>query len=413
MNRPPHILHVIPNLSSGGAERLLLTYLSDDAIRAGFRHTVAMTEIADIRSNDQGNFHVPAFEALGIEVVGLGRPGSRNVGGCIRDLRRLIRERGVDLVHTHLLWANIAGRIAARLSRVPAITTFHNPDYDPEAMNNTQGGQRKQGVIRRLDALTARTCLTRSIAVSDYIARHIQDRLGIRPEAIVVIHNPFDRSRIAPAHADPRAAIFAELGLKPTDRLVLNVGRASYQKALVELTDAFAEIAASHPDTHLALVGPKVEPDYTRRLRETVARHGLESRVHLIPPRSDIADFLAAADVFAFPSKFEGLGIALAEAMAAGAPCVASDIGPIPELIRHEVNGLIVPVDDRAALAGAIVRLLDDRALARRLGDQARLDIRAGFDSKDKAALMLAAYMDVLKGGFRAADVPSNESLSS
>lgn len=389
----PHILQVIPTLGPGGAERLLATYLAEPVLKEPFRHTVVMTDVADIDAEIPENFLVRALQQQGVQVIGLGLHAKARLPGCIRALYRLIRDQRCDMVHTHLLWANIAGRLAARWAGVPVVSSFHNSDYDPQVIAGYKAPAWKQDLIRRLDGWTTRRCVVKSVAVSQYVARHIQDRLGVRPADIEVIYNPVDFRQVQPASADPRGRIFGELGLSPESRLILSVGRVTEQKGILELVEAFAPLAQANPAAQLAVLGTiTADPGYVQRVREKIALHQVENRVHLPGPRHDVADWLAAADIFAFPTKYEGLGIALAEAMAAGLACVATDVGPIPELISHEKNGLLVPYEDVPALSAAIARLLNDDALRRQLARQARADILKQLDPAEKSAELAALY---------------------
>jgi len=392
----PCILHVLPTLASGGAERQLLTYLSNPALTDRFRHIVVMTDPVSLAPSDPRNHFTGSIQALGIEVLCINRPGSRNVAGCIRELRRIIRERHVDLVHTHLLWANIAGRIAARTCGVPVISTFHSTHYHPAIVGTSVFDRLKTRVIRWLDRFTSRHCLAQSVAVSETVSRHIQEYLGTKPESITVIHNTFAVDQVTPTCDDPRGKVFGILGLPPESRLVLAIGRAIPLKGHVELIKAMAELFGKRDGVYLAIVGTQMDKPYFAEVCETIDKLGVGAKVRLIEPRRDIADFLAAAEVFAFPSKVEGLGIALIEALACGKPSVCSDIEVLREVVRHEETGLVVPVGDTGALADAILRLLDDGNLANKLGERGRIHVYEHFHPDRKAEEVAKLYIDIL-----------------
>ena len=130
----PVILHVIQTLGSGGAERLLVTYLSQPQLKDAFDHIVVLTDIDDPRAPGKGTFLVETIEQQGIEVIGLGSPGPRHFFQCIKRLKQIIKNRKIQLVHSHLIWSNIAGRIAGKIANVPVISSFHNSDYDPQVV---------------------------------------------------------------------------------------------------------------------------------------------------------------------------------------------------------------------------------------------------------------------------------------
>lgn len=393
----PHILQVIPTLGPGGAERLLATYLAQPALKDHFRHTVVMTEVADIDAEIPENFLVRALQAEGVQVIGLGLAGKSRLPQCIRALRRLIRDQGCDLVHTHLLWANIAGRLAGWSSGVPVVSSFHNPDYDLQVIASFQAPAWKQDLIRRLDGFTTRMCVTRSVAVSQYVARHIQAKLGLAVSAIEVIYNPVDTRQVHSAVVGSRDRIFRELGLAATDRLLINVGRVTDQKGILELVEAFSLVSASEPAAHLAIIGSKKSDiDYAGRVERLIQERGLGSKVHLTDSRHDIADWLGAGDMFVFPTKFEGMGIALAEAMGAGLACVATNVGPIPELIRHGESGLLVEAGDIQGLSACMTRLLQDDEMRGRLSRQARSWVAEQLNQQlmsDKLGLLYDAIL--------------------
>lgn len=356
-----------------------------------------MTDVADTHAPVSENFLVKALEEQGVRVIGLGLPGSSNLFKAARALCRLIRRENISLIHTHLLWANVAGRLAGWWTGVPVISSFHNSEYDPQVIVPGRTKYWKQDLLRRLDGWTTRNFAAKSVAVSQYVSRHIQEFLGVKPADIEVIYNPIDPRQIQARSDDVRRKVFQELGLGPEESLILFVGRVTHQKGVVELVEAFSQVAEAHPGVHLAIMGDKnANAAYAREVCDCIARHGLERRIHMTGARRDVADWLAAADLFAFPTKYEGMGIALAEAMAAGLACVSTDVGPIPELIRHEQNGLLAPLGDVNALAAAIKRLLDDPALRQKLAAQARTDILKQLDVTDKSEEMTKLYRDII-----------------
>jgi len=397
LNQVHRILHVIPTLGSGGAERVLLTYLSQPALKQGFQHLVVLTDVADPHSESPETFLVKLLDEQGVEVVGLGLPGSLNILTTTKKLRSIIRNKEISLVHTHLLWANIAGRIAGRWAGVPVISSFHNSDYDPQVIASVRAPAWKQDLIRRLDGFTARNLLVKSIAVSQYVAQHIELKLGINPNDIEVVYNPIDMRQVQAIGTNSRSKIFQEIGLSDQSKLIVSVGRVTDQKGVIELVEAFAKIAKSNALVHLAVIGNTVSDRvYFNKVMERIEFHGIQERAHLIGPRYDVAAWLASADLFAFPSKYEGMGIALAEAMAAGVACIASDVGPIPELINSGQTGVLYTLNDIDALAHAIKRLLTDDELRKKLGENGQKSILEKFDPANKSQEMADLYRQTI-----------------
>jgi glycosyltransferase involved in cell wall biosynthesis len=127
---------------------------------------------------------------------------------------------------------------------------------------------------------------------------------------------------------------------------------------------------------------------------------GLANAVHFLGTRRDIPDLLQAMDVFVLPSHSEGVSLALLEAMAAGLPVIASRVGGLPEVVRHEENGLLIPVGDAAALAQSLTRVLEAPAWAKSLGDQARQDIQTHYSLDRLGREINAIYEELVEKKF-------------
>lgn len=191
-----------------------------------------------------------------------------------------------------------------------------------------------------------------------------------------------------------RTPVRAQAGLSPDLPLIAYSGRIAQEKGLDRLLTALAQLAARGSEAHLVLIGGGPWEHECRRL---VAAAQLVNRVHLTGyvPRETVFDWLAEADVYCFPSLTDTQGVAVLEAMALGCPPVAARSGAIEDVIRSEVDGLIVD-PSAEALAAGLQQLLDDAPLRQRLGDRARL--RAADFSADRMALrLLAVYEECLR----------------
>jgi glycosyltransferase involved in cell wall biosynthesis len=390
------LLHVIETLGSGGAERLLhtnLTYLD----RARFRSSV-------VALRAEGDHWRAPIEALGVAVENLGVRTRRDLPGATFRLRKLIARRGVTLLHTHLWEANVVGRLAGRLSGVPVISSIHNPDYEPAAWRAGRHGHgAKRLFFLALDRATARIGCTRMIAVSESVRTSGHAYLRFPLERIDVVENPIDLDELRRPPARDRNAILRELGLPADALLMLSVARLSPQKGLHHAIDALARILESHPRAHLLSVGALDHAVWFDALKRRSEERGVAAHVHFLGPRRDVADWLRACDVFVFPSLFEGLGLALIEAMAAGVACVASAVGPVTGIVRDGVDGLLVPAGDEVALAKALLKVIDDPPRRASLGRAAADAAARRFDPRSGARRLEEVYERVL-----AACGPSN-----
>jgi glycosyltransferase involved in cell wall biosynthesis len=182
--------------------------------------------------------------------------------------------------------------------------------------------------------------------------------------------------------------------LQDRDPVVLCVGTIGGRKAQPDLAGAFARIAGRHPEWQLRFIGRPEDPADVDRIRSGASKAGISDRVHLLGRLSDEETLhqMQRASIIAMPSLQEGLGLSLQEALFHGCVGVGSRVGGIPELIEHEVNGLLVPPGDVAALSAALDRLMSDPALLDRFRAQSRASIlRKGMTS----AAMVQNYLDL------------------
>jgi L-malate glycosyltransferase len=282
------------------------------------------------------------------------------VTGVVRALRRLRPE--YDLIHTHQgLWESISVGLARPfLKGAPTLIQPASSGYygEAEEMARTKGF----AVLRRL-ALNN----TAFAAISEDIERQWL-ALGVAASRMIRTASGVDAESFRPG---PSAV---ETGLPPRPRVVFT-GRLHPQKNLDLLLDIWPEVSA-RTGASLILVGDGPERE---RLAARAADLGIGERVHFAGSVPSPAEYLRAADAFALPSVAEGMSNSLLEAMATALPCLASDIGGNTDLLRRGEAGLLIPPDDRPAWADALVRVLEDRELARSLGARARQRVDEEF----------------------------------
>ncbi|MBU0511084.1 MAG: glycosyltransferase, partial [Chloroflexi bacterium] len=340
-----HILQLIDTLSWGGAEKLQLTFAREARAR-GFRLTVmGLKYIADAP-------YPPMLTALGAEVNIL--PGKRLLNiGRIMLLARYLRREQVDILHTHLAYANIIGALAGVLAGVPVVATLHSIGTDP----------RHYHPLRYRLEKWALSHANRLIFVADAVA---EAYAAILPETKMrVIPNPVEP--VADLSPPERIALRSELMGDPTRPLLISVGRLSPPKGYHDLLQAFAALHQKIPAAYLIVVGGGTLYD---QLSEQVAALKLEKHAQLLGARTDVPRLLAASDIYVSASHREGLPLAILEAMSAGLPVVATGVGGVPELVGG--RGILIPPRRPEAFAAALVSLLNDPAQQRSLGTAAR-----------------------------------------
>jgi glycosyltransferase involved in cell wall biosynthesis len=352
-------LFVINSFLAGGAERSLIELLP------GIRAKEINLIVACLYRREVG-FEDEVREA-GFDVRVL--PGSHFLAKTLA-LRRIIKQEQPDLVHTALFESDLAGRLAAIGLRVPVMTTLANTAYDDARLGDPNVNHRRLRVVKWIDGFTARHLTQHFHAVSQAVKDSTVERLGVAPDRITVVKRGRDETRLGERTPQRRTAVRQELGLADEAEVLVTVGRQEYQKGHRHLIDAFPGVLAAHPQARLLIAGR--EGHASRDLLTQIAALGMEQQVRLLGHREDVMDVMAAADLFVFPSVYEGLGGALIEAIGLGLPVVASDIPALREVVRQGENAELVPPGDPAALTRAIVDLLSDPERLRSYSERSR-----------------------------------------
>jgi len=301
----------------------------------------------------------------GVPVLAYGRRAGLDLG-VSRRLATDIRARKIEVLHAHQYTPFFYGALAARLCRPRprVIFTEHGRHY-PDVVS-----PRRQFINRWLfDRLADQVN-----AVCAFSADSLASKDGFRRDRIEVIPNGIDVDRYV-AVADP-GATRGRLGLDPARKYVACVARFHPVKDHHTLVRAFGEVARVRPDTDLLLAG---DGPLRPNLEAQVASLGLQARVRFLGVRDDVADILQVVDAFALTSLSEASSITLLEAMAAARPVVVTAVGGNPEFVRDGTDGLLAPRGDASAVAGALLRVLGDEGLARRLGASAAARVREQY----------------------------------
>jgi glycosyltransferase involved in cell wall biosynthesis len=374
------VLYLIDSLFAGGAERSLAAlapYYRDLGVEL---HVGYFYEREGVR---------PELEAAGAKVHRLQPEDLKGYWWRVHFARGLIRWIEPDLVHTTLFDADIAGRIAARLTHRPVVSSLVNVNYGPEQLANPRIKSWRLRAAQLADATTARV-VTRFHAVSGVVADEMAPRLHVRRDRIEVIPRGRDPVALGTRTDDRRAAARAALGVSPGERVVLAIGRQEYQKGFDVLVDAAASMAR---EVRVFIAGR--DGNASTELRAAIEAGGLGEIVTMLGERADIAELLCAADVFAFPSRWEGMPGTVIEAMALEAPIVASDIASVREVVGDDCVAVLVPPGDPRALANAVTSTLDDPDAAARTA-RARHRFLDAFTIERSAAEMVRFYERVL-----------------
>lgn len=346
-NHPLRVLQVIGSMHIGGAENMVMSLLQGlpaSRFEAGVCCTRFLGAIGE------------RLVADGASVL-MAAPRPR----WLRHATPLLLARAMarfkpDVVHTHGTPAMLhAGPLAMAGWLPPWVHTFHHGNYPLTS--------RKQAMAERLFCPRA----TRLVAVAEEQRQRLIELYRLRPDRIVTVLNGVAENPFADDEA-ARAKTRAELGFSPDDIVVGCVAVLRAQKGLGVLLDAAAMLAQREPRLRVLLAGGGPVED---ELRARVRTLGLESRVVITGWHHENQRMLCALDIFAMPSFWEAMPLALLEAMAARRPIVTTAVGDTGHIVDNGGCALVVPAGDAAALASAIARLVDDSALARDLACRA------------------------------------------
>lgn len=363
------IFHLIKSLGRGGAETLLpetLRYADRERFTYAYGYFLPWKD--DL---------VAALEGQGAEVTCFEASGNAQILLAARRVARHLQAWKADVLHCHLPLAGVVGRLAGRWAGVPVVYTEHNLQerYHPLTrwLNHYTWGW-QQGVV----------------AVSEGVARSARNYSGTRVP-IHTVPNGVNHEQYSPEQSDG-APVRRELGISNDAPVVGTVAVFRTQKRLDRWLRVAQAVRTAIPGAHFVLVGDgPLRVDLEAQAR-TLA---LQDCVHFAGLQEDVRPYLAAMDVYLMTSAFEGLPLALLEAMAMQRPVVTTAVGGIPEVIMDGTEGFLLEEDDRKGLTTATHRLLTDGSLRTRLGTAARRTVVERFSVERMTAELEELYEEV------------------
>ena len=359
----------------GGLERVVME-LCRRVDRSRYRLSICCIgrrgPLADVMESE----NVPVFVC----------PNQTRVAKYLRgvELARLFRQEHVDLVHTHHTPAFIDGTVGAQLARVPLINTDHCKLYP---------SPRRWQFLERQASRLAEVV----VAVSEHSRNDLIRYQGIAASKLRTIYNGLD---LQLTRNESPPALRRELGLDAGDVIIGTAARLEDQKGLDLLLEAAPQIVRELPRARFVIVGGGSQE---QALRAQAQRLGLGDRVVVTGYRVDGIDLMTTFDCFVQTSHWEGMPMALLEAMALGTPIVATAVGGVPEVVDDGKTGLLLRSRDARLLADALIGVLRDPVVARTMGTAGRARYLAHFTSRDMIAQYEQLYAAVLGGRLRAA----------
>lgn len=388
--RTYHVMQIIANLEIGGAQEVVRT-LSEELMETGCPTVVCSFKDGPLRTQ---------IMRLGIPVELLPRRRYsilafpfyvREMLAIRRTLVHLVQKYQIDVIQTHLLRSLdfLVATLRIGAQRPLIFWTVHNFNFAlrPEQLPRFRWlAGAKQAAHSWLYRRMARW-VNGFIAVSNDVETGILKTIGPVQERIAVISNGVDTRRYQ-APMD-RSATRRKLGFAEDAILFTVVGTLKEQKGHRYLIEAVAPLIAAAPQLHILIVGDgELRGSLEAQVR--AARH--ESSIHFLGNRSDVPAILAASDVFVLPSLWEGLPMALIEAMASGLPVIATQVSGSQQVVDPGVSGILVPPGEVTPLREAIERLIADPGQGRRLGRAAQRRIEESYSARRQAEEHLVLY---------------------
>ncbi|MFH0764087.1 MAG: glycosyltransferase [Candidatus Omnitrophota bacterium] len=375
-NRKKKILHLISSNGLFGAEKVLLDIVKagkeggDDSVIGAIRNS-HNPHIEVMREAYKMGFKTAVFDSDG-----------RVDFGAVLSVRRYIRKESVDIIHSHNYKSDIISFLSSRFTKTKWIATNHV----------WHGTERKLRLYERLDAFILRFA-DKVIAVSDEIRNDLVKK-GISSGRAEVIYNGICTSAVRSLQPSAREDVKKEFGIGAKDLVITNIGRLSPEKGHKILIEAAKKIIEEKNFVKFLMVGngPLIDS-----LRSMVHGQQLDDKVIFTGLRSDIDCILSISDIYVNSSYIEGLPVTVLEAMRARVPVIASKVGALPQIISHEVSGLLVDPGNAEQLKEAIIRLIDSAQARKILAERAYLDVRRYFSLEEMGNNYAEAYQEVLR----------------
>lgn len=367
------VLQIIKSLGRGGAEMLL-------------------AETLKLHDQDKFDFHymyflpwkdqlVPQLQANGGKVICMG--GNNNIQLFMKagEVARYVKKNNIQLIHAHLPWAGILARLVGVLTGVPVIYTEHNK-------------QERYHFLTRMINLKTMDQLKVVIPVSRDVEESIRKfKPKLKPRVVTVL-NGVNIDHFNPEDKDG-AMIRDQFNIPTHATVISTIGVFRFQKRFELWLEIASEILKVKPDVHFIIVGDGPLKDEILAKRSVLK---LEKQVHMAGLQTDVRPYLAASDIYMMSSIFEGLPIALLEAMACGLPIITTDAGGIKEVVRHEQEGLVCSVDEPKRLTDFAIRLITEISFRQQLAVNARLRIVKDFSMRKMVDELENLYRHFVKG---------------
>lgn len=374
--RKIRVAHLIHTMAYGGIETALLNWMRTFDRD---RFDVSLFCFSNPGATEQP--FIDAAEALGFQVSTIPWNRRKPMIAAARKLAKAVRERGIEIVHSHNTYANLVTLLAARFAPIHTVTTLYVWGDFGFVRNALQLADRL--TLRWFDAVSAHCQETFVQTV----------KLGYPESRLKLFVCGYETKPVEMRPAE-RVAERAALDCSPSDFVFVNVARFWPEKAHDILLEGFRLVLQQYSNARLWLLGTGPEEASVRNLVEQM---GLKKSVQFLGFRSDLERILAMSDVQVHPSDMEGVPLAVCAGLAAGLPVLATDVGGLREIIRHGENGILIPPRQPEILAKEMIQLLEDNRMRESLGKAGRRFIDEEYSLKAAAGKVEQTYLELAR----------------
>jgi L-malate glycosyltransferase len=373
---PVHVLFVIDQLCEmGGAERVLFKLVRLLPAH-GFRCSILTFKI---------NQNAEALKEVScpIQVFPLKKTYDWNALKVARQIRRLVKQENISIVHTFFETSDLWAGPIARSSGSPVLVS----------------SRRDLGILRsrkhRIGYKLVGHLYDAVLAVSPQVREFCIEQDGLDPGKVHTLFNGLETGQVIESRS--RFQMRREMSIADDVPVITTVGNIRRVKGIDVLVQAAGLICRKHPQALFLVVGGRSEEDYCREVESKISSLGLTENFRFLGSREDVFAILRMSDVFCLPSRSEGFSNALIEAMAAKVPCVATDVGGNSEVVKHGESGFIVASEDFQDLAARLTCLLDEPSLATEMGLRGEEVVQSRFTAQAMIKGLVQVYQKLLE----------------
>ena len=377
------VLYIQDSLGTGGAER------SNAELWYYLRSKEIQIKIIVLEHREVGIEQEILDAEFDVEFL---KPGS--FINQVLQIENIVKHFKPDLVHSVLFKAAMRTRSAKQLIDFTNIESLVNCTYAEIRYQDPKINSKALKIYEKVDKLSEKIGVDHFVAITKEVAEHYQKHLSVRSEKISVIPRGRKGNDFLGDKDSIRKQLEKEIDVNPDGPIFIHVGRQEFQKAHLDIIKAIERVDADLSQSGAQFLFCGREGNATSQIKKTLDTANINTTLHFLGHRNDIYELLAAADVFVFPSLFEGLGGSLIEAQAAGLPIICSDIPVFKEVVTRE-NALFHKVNDPESLSVQFLKVLEtDR---KRMGEASLKNYVHNFKLEEVNKKMLKLYRNLLK----------------